>query len=282
MGYCGKFKNAHSAVKTMKNIQFTIRRYAYAICGAFDALFRRRAMVTVLCYHDIASDDWRFSTDRDAFIKQIDFLKKSYTFIGLSDLLDYLQSKKQITSPSIVLTFDDGYKGVLGIVPYLEKSGIKPTMFLIASARKRDTHALATDRAILTNNEIKQLIAAGWEIGCHSRTHRDFINLTSNEITYEVVKAKKILEENLHMNIDYFSYPKGKYNADIVSKVKDAGYTLAVTMNDGTITNTCDYFQIPRVGVDRSHTFLEFAATIRPTTVLFRRLIRKLPFTENI
>lgn len=71
------------------------------------------------------------STSQDMFDKQIRFLKKYFNIINFNQLNKYLDNGHKLPGPSLILTFDDGYKDNYTIAyPILKKHNVHATIFL--------------------------------------------------------------------------------------------------------------------------------------------------------
>ena len=257
-------------------IAFTkLRRVVYQALGFLDKrILKQTSLITVLSYHSVSEDDWRFSIDLKTMKKQINYLKKNYQFISLGTLENFIKGGVEINSPSIVLTFDDGYKDILRLKKFLNINNIKPVLFLISDTQNVNLAEVGKKNSYLNKKEIKSLISAGWEIGCHSGTHANLSQLSPTQLNKEIVLAKKDLEKSLNIDINYFAYPRGKYSKKVLECVKKAKYGLGLTMDDGFIKEKINPLTIPRVGIDRTHSFSEFKSAISPSTIRVRKLIK--------
>jgi peptidoglycan/xylan/chitin deacetylase (PgdA/CDA1 family) len=254
------------------------RQTAYTLLGTIDRkVLKKQNPVFVLSYHSVAKDDWRFSVDATVLKKQIQYLKKNFDIISLKTLEDYIAGKVAITKPSVVLTFDDGYKDILTMKEYFKKNNITPALFILANTKNPNWKELGSKRSFLTKREILSLHKAGWEIGCHSATHANLATLSEKELQEEIVAAKKALQNNLGITIAYFAYPRGKYNNTVLQFVKKAKFRMALTMDDGIIRPNINLLTVPRVGVDRTHTFKEFTSAFSPSVVLLRKAVKESP-----
>ena len=104
-------------------------------------------------------------------------------------------------------------------------------------------------------DELKEVLSHGIEIGCHTMTHPILARETEERIYYEVVEAKKQLEDQLNTKIISFCYPNsapGDINEIVVRTVRNAGYRNAVFGTD--LTRFDDWYQIPRIGVSNDKT----------------------------
>jgi len=206
--------------------------------------------------------------------KQIAYLKKNYHIIDLATVEKIVSGKRFVNKPSIVLTFDDGYKDIMQLRYFLKKQNIKPALFLIADTQNVNTAEIGKEHTYLNKNDIKSLIADGWEVGCHSNTHANLSGLSEKELYKEIVVSKKTLEESFGIKINYFAYPRGKYSKTVLKYVKKAKYKLGLTMDDNLIDKNINPLVIPRIGIDRTHTFSEFKSAFSPSTVGARMLLK--------
>jgi peptidoglycan/xylan/chitin deacetylase (PgdA/CDA1 family) len=252
-----------------------IRKLAYITLGAIDNLLGRKPpLITILCYHSINNKGWDFSVRSEEFEKQINYLSEKFDFITLNDLNLFLKSKKNITKPSLIINFDDGYRDILSINNFLKMKGVKPTVFIISDRKRASRKELDTNLEFLNDKEITSLQNSGWEIGCHTKTHADMANLGNTQIKEEIVDSKKDLEKNLKIKIRYIAYPKGLYNQRILKAVESAKYSLGLTMDDGKITKDSNPLTIPRIGVDGTHSFNEFKTLFLPSVSFLRSTLK--------
>jgi peptidoglycan/xylan/chitin deacetylase (PgdA/CDA1 family) len=252
-----------------------LRRIVYIVLGFIDrVLLPRPNLPIILSYHSIANDNWRFSINNNTFKKQINYLYKHYEFITLKEVEEYMRGKKALQKPAIVLTVDDGYKDILKLKPFFDRRNIKPTLFVMSDSRHFNKKQLGTKRAFLTKRDLNMLLKQGWEIGSHSATHPDLSVLSGEQLTKEIIQSKKDIEKLLGIQVRYFAYPRGKYSLEVLKAVKKAKYTLGLTMDDGFITTSSKPLTLPRVGVDRTHSFEEFKNAFTPSVIIARKIIK--------
>ena len=117
--------------------------------------------------------------------------------------------------------------------------------------------------------QIKELDPEIMEIGCHSRSHPNCGNLTSDdEIKEEIVLSKKEIEAKLGKEVHHFCYPAGSYNQRIADEVRQSGCKSAVTVKGGFVENDSDLFKLNRMTPDKS--FILFKTRISGSNQLFR------------
>jgi peptidoglycan/xylan/chitin deacetylase (PgdA/CDA1 family) len=235
----------------------------------------------VFCYHSISKNDWRFSNDFKEFKRQIKQLLKSRCPVTVDDVFSHINGDSTLKKKSFLITFDDGYKDVTTTREFLGQHNIKPIVFVLSDPKRADSTQLNSSIGFLKKAEILHLSKQGWTIGCHSATHQNFGSLNQKEIVNEIVNSKKVLERNLSIKINYFAYPKGIYNNNILKAVKKAGYKMAFSIDGGFISKSTQIYRIPRVGIDKTHTFSEFQATYSTPVLLVRKLLNQISYLKK-
>jgi len=253
-----------------------VRRLVYLVLGQIDAWLGKEALVVVYCYHSVSDDGWYHSVPREKFRRQIEYLRSRYKPISMRDLYLYLQGKKEINEPSFVLTFDDGYADLWQVREFLRKVKLKPIVFAVGQGRKVDRKALGTKKRLLGAERLKLLSKEGWDVGCHSNTHRVLTDLNEEERREELAGAKKKLEKLLGKKVRFFAYPKGRYDKGLMRLAKESGYWLACGMNGGEVKRSVDCWSVPRVGVNGTHSMCEFTMLQRPSVLCVRRILSKI------
>lgn len=254
------------------NIGINIRKALFVTIGRIDALIGKKADIFILCYHAIGNDTWRYGVSKREFEKQMKYLVKNFQSVSLSDIEKHILGKRMLNRPSFVITFDDGYKDVLDIKEVCEKLNIKPCVFVLGDTKNANRKELDNQRDLLSKREIVRLKKAGWDVQSHTMTH-DFLPL-SNNLEMEIAQSKSKIRKDLGATAKYLAYPKGGYNSKVIRVAKKAGYTMALSMDDGKINNKTNRYAVPRIGVDRSHSFTEFKYLFSPTVSAIRGFIK--------
>lgn len=258
------------------NTALFFRRIAYGFLRVADRFFpRRRNTLIIFSYHSIAKDDWRFSIDPEVFRMQIEDLLSEYQPLSLSEACEFLRGERVLDAPSFVLTFDDGYRDILCVKEFLAEKNIRPAIFVLSDLERANIIQLGTQREFLSVKDILELHRTGWEVGCHSATHGDMRAMIDDRICEETRGAKEKLEAELGISVPYFAYPRGRYTDTVKRIVREAGYELALSMDDGFLSSKTDRFAVPRIGVDRTHSFPEFRSIHTDIAILFRRFAKK-------
>ncbi len=74
-------------------------------------------------------------------------------------------------------------------------------------------------------------------------------NGRATRIKKEIHTSKALIEEKLHVNVDFFCYPWGNYDSISIAEVKKASYRGALTLNVGLNTKDTNPYLLKRVEV---------------------------------
>jgi peptidoglycan/xylan/chitin deacetylase (PgdA/CDA1 family) len=89
------------------------------------------------------------------------------------------------------------------------------------------------DNLMMRREQVRQLQAAGMEIGGHTVTHPILATLERDAAIREIIQGKEILEEIIGEDLKLFAYPNGKPGVDYlpehVEMVRRSGFEAAVS-----------------------------------------------------
>jgi len=119
------------------------------------------------------------------------------------------------------------------------------------AARLGEIAGISSRRDLMMREaQVRELHAAGMEIGAHTVTHPILLNTAPEAARREIVESGRRLAEILREPVRLFAYPNGKpgvdYGAEHVQMVRDAGFAAAVSTGWGVATERSDRFQLPR------------------------------------
>jgi peptidoglycan/xylan/chitin deacetylase (PgdA/CDA1 family) len=237
---------------------------------------RRKPSLVVYCYHSISDDDWKYSVSKEAFKAQIEFLLSQATPFDPKNIGAYLEGTYTLQSDAFLITFDDGYQDILAVKDFLAEQKITPIVFVLSHAERADREELETNRPFLSSAEIRRLHTEGWVIGSHSATHPDFTDLDSSRMEDEIVGSRHSLGQMIGSTVNLFAYPKGAYSTALCGAVRDAGYAVAFSVDDGYVEPQGNSYTIPRVGVDGTHHMRQFKSLALPGSMWLRGSVRKI------
>jgi peptidoglycan/xylan/chitin deacetylase (PgdA/CDA1 family) len=139
---------------------------------------------------------------------------------------------------NVFLTFDDGFRDVFEhALPILREHGFRAMLFLVADfiGKTNEWQQRAGDvvEPLMDEAQIREWLAAGHEIGSHTRTHPHLTRLPPEEAREEIVASKKKLEDRFGVAVEHFCYPYGDWNPAVRDLVAAAGYRSACTTEPG-------------------------------------------------
>lgn len=169
------------------------------------------------------------------------------------------KEKKQI-----ILTFDDGYKdNYIYAFPLLKKYNSKAVIYLLSDLNynKWDTDNPKNPEKkfeLMEDFMIKEMQEYGIEFGGHTRHHYRLSTLTSEEKYNEIALSKEKTENLLNQKLISFAYPYGDLDIETKKIVEKVGYKFAVATDSGDISFFNDLYQIRRIGIFSTNSFLTF------------------------
>jgi peptidoglycan/xylan/chitin deacetylase (PgdA/CDA1 family) len=221
----------------------------------------------ILMYHEVGPhrggsklNHWRVLPDD--FARQLDLLaRRGYRGIALRDLLDAAEAPGR----RAVLTFDDGYAGVLArALPLLRARGFSATVFVVSGrlGGVNDWDGETPGDALLSADGVRALHASGVEIGSHGATHRALPGLSDADLASEVAGSRAALEAVVGAPVVSFCYPYGAFNDRVALAVRAAGYRAATVIRGGIASDLSDPFRLKRVAVRGTNTLLDFSLAL--------------------
>ena len=234
-----------------------------------------KTIIPILAYHHIKRNPDNFiAISPEMFEKHLKYLKENgYTTITLDALYNYITKNKPLPEKPVILTFDDGNRNVyLNAVPLLKKYNFKATFFIYPLV----IHPKG--RSFMSISELKELHKLGFDVQSHTWSHPYLTKRGRNEsrkayinrIKKELVKSKNWLETTLNKRVEYLAYPFGVYNTEVEKMVLDAGYKLALTIDEGVNIKSTPVTRIKRQIIFKKDTYKNFVdkVTTLPLFVL--------------
>jgi peptidoglycan/xylan/chitin deacetylase (PgdA/CDA1 family) len=216
-----------------------------------------RRRIPILMYHRIGNPPRNFRwpglyVKRKDLARQLDKLgRDGYTAVTQRDLYDGWNAVRALPEKPVVLTFDDGHISVWDQAFPLLRSRRWPAVLNLPLSM--------LDSPIgLSSGMVRELIAAGWELGAHSRTHPDLTQLDEDRLESEVCGSRSDLAERFEVPVDFFCYPSGRFSPDVKRTVVQAGYLGATTTEPG-LAGPDDPYAMPRVRVSRGDSARQLA-----------------------
>jgi peptidoglycan/xylan/chitin deacetylase (PgdA/CDA1 family) len=129
---------------------------------------------------------------------------------------------------------------------------------------------------MLTWNEIKQIKAAGFDIGSHSITHVTLATVEgNNELNSELIGSKRIIKERADIDTEIISYPCGNYDERVKSFSKNAGYKAGLAVDRQLYdAKKQDLFEVPRIEL-YNESWLKTKLRVNGTISMIEKYLRR-------
>jgi peptidoglycan/xylan/chitin deacetylase (PgdA/CDA1 family) len=223
-------------------------------------------------YHEIAVAGRALTRDSSGHIayvvretefrSQLQYLRE-HGWRGIS----VTESLSTNTNPhlGVVITFDDGSDtDLLAAAPLLKEMDFKATFYVIVGW-------LGTN-GYLSQSQLRELYAQGFEIGCHSMNHRYLTRLSESELRVETAEAKARLEQILGVRVDHLSCPGGFWNWRVARAAKLSGYRSVATSRPGVNTGHADPYSLARISIMRGTALGSFDRICRGRGLLVKQV----------
>jgi peptidoglycan/xylan/chitin deacetylase (PgdA/CDA1 family) len=143
----------------------------------------------------------------------------------------------------IVLSFDNGYQSQLTqALPVMRRLGW-------VGVENIQLTGLPPSQGGLSEKQVSELVANGWELDTQGISHADLIALGSAALHEQVAVAREEVKRRYHVPVNWFCYPSGHYDATVLAEVKAAGYVGSTTVVPGWADPAEDPYRLPRLRV---------------------------------
>jgi len=218
----------------------TACRADVAWTAALSHLCRKRP--AILGYHgiaDCAREDDRFMLQLPPakFRGQLELmLSAGYRFVTVAELARRANGRRPPPGLAAV-SFDDAMRNVFtSAFPILQELGIPATVYVPTGWLGYRSPWIGTggDGTIATEAELRQVAAAGWELGSHTCTHADLSRLDYDACRREIEASCADLRSIAGEPVQTLAYPFGRYGTAAIAAARDANLLAAVTTGSGS------------------------------------------------
>ena len=173
--------------------------------------------IHVYCLHHVCKQfdadamnvaDWM---DINEFKRKInELLKQGYKFISLTEAYGHLRTDYIRRKKYAVLTFDDGYKSLQDVLPWLEEQYIPATLFINGKYLDGVSYRKNANEKYLTHNELFSFSSPFIEIGSHGYEHIDASKIDNENFRKHIDLNLEILQ-NHPCYVPFHAYTWGRY-----------------------------------------------------------------------
>jgi peptidoglycan/xylan/chitin deacetylase (PgdA/CDA1 family) len=209
--------------------------------------------VPIITYHAIGDGPPPLFTPISVFESHLAaFAAEGYRTLSLADLAGSIRRGEEPPEHALVLTFDDGYRGVAREAwPRLRERGFGGTVFLVSDFVGKNNRwptqgAGVPVAPLMTWDDVGAGMRDGMEIGSHSRTHAPLVRLSEERARDEIDSSVTEIRKRAGAAPRVFAYPYGVFDetsARVVASLFDgcAGTEL------GLAGRASDPLAFPRV-----------------------------------
>jgi peptidoglycan/xylan/chitin deacetylase (PgdA/CDA1 family) len=225
--------------------------------------------VPILMYHSVATDPneatRELSVDPRAFAEQMAVIAAvGLTPVSTAELAARWRGGRPLPERPVLITFDDGYEGVhRHALPVLARHGFPATLF-VSTGWLRGAHDTGGGLdTMLDWDQVRELAAAGVEIGGHSHTHPQLDQLDDAALGHELIHCKEIITDELGRVPASFAYPYGYSSRRVRQAVRETGYGQALAVGNGLARRRQGPYALHRVTVRRGTGAEEFERLVQ-------------------
>lgn len=250
-----------------------------------EAGIRRGGDILVLGYHAV-SDSWPsdLAVRSDELERQLTGLvRRGYQGATFTHAVTRPPGAR-----TLVVTFDDAYRSVMALAfPILDKLSLPGTVFvptdlaaggLRASWPGVDIH-LRTPHAheleVMGWEDLRGLVAAGWEIGSHTCSHPMLTKISDSELARELRESREQCERHLGVSCQSIAYPYGDTDERVIAAAGQTGYAAAAGLPPASALHREQALNWPRIGIflgdGRGRFNIKVSRTIRRVRMLIGR-----------
>lgn len=232
---------------------------------------KKASRVSVLTYHRVVKNndiskahyiDGKMNpmiVTEDEFSRQMAYLKANdFETLTLWELYLFITGEMEIPKKSVVLTFDDGYKdNFIVAYPILKEHDFLAVNFLITGAVTKRVHPFTPKHVqYFSTKEITKACDV-FEFQSHTYNyHKREKNAEFEDIAFSNSKSADEISEDIQKSIHNlngenlaFAYPYGEYSPSTINILKELGFKMAFTTENGAASRRDHLYEIPRYNI---------------------------------
>lgn len=174
--------------------------------------------IRIFCLHHVCeqfdadsmcSCDWMALSE---FKQKINALcRQGYQFISLTEAYNHLKKDYFRRKKYAVLTFDDGYKSLKEVLPWLEEQQLPATLFINGKYLDGTSYRESPKEQYLTYDELFVHTTPLVEVGHHGWEHTDTTKMTAEEVEESIQNNIETLSSHPRY-IPFWAYTWGCHN----------------------------------------------------------------------
>ncbi len=219
------------------------------------------ARVPVLMYHRVgdasSAVDARYCVTAKRFSEHMHALaRQGFRAAPIESMVAWLNGGPPLGDRDFVLTFDDGFRGVLThALPILKSLDWPFTVFLVTDLLggtdtwARNDGGVGAPQPLLREEDLQPMASCGASFHSHSCRHLKLPKLADVELHHELTASRETLDRILGAADRYVAYPYGQTDDRVVAAARRAGYKAAFSVESGFNRRDVDRFRIRRLDI---------------------------------
>lgn len=189
----------------------------------------------------------------DEFEEQMRYLhEQGYTTLTLQQVKDFYYSGKSLPEKAVLLTFDDMFKSVyIYAYPILKKYGFHGVGFVVKDWLFSQPQEYKIEKSVTMSFQEVEKISDVFEFANHTASlHKRRKECTEVQAADEEILYKDLMECEAFVNTkEVFAYPFGGYNEQVIKNLREWGFSLGFTTEEGKNNIATDTMKLHRYGV---------------------------------
>ncbi|MGN0469006.1 MAG: polysaccharide deacetylase family protein [Acutalibacteraceae bacterium] len=258
-----------------------------------EAVISQNRSLPIVMYHHVTQNSRRagkYVVLQNELESDFDYIKKcGYTCVTVSDLIEYVNGKKELPEKIVMITFDDGFESTYELArPLLKERNMKAVVSPVGTITQTytDNGDKNVNYAYMTWSELSELDKSDeFEVQNHSYDmhysesgKRKGLSRMSGEsedayhdaLTNDLGKMQKLLKENSGINATAAVYPFGVYSSSTLEIVKELGFQCSMTCEE----------RINSISSSDPDSLFELGRFNRPSSVGTKQFFEKLGIKE--
>jgi peptidoglycan/xylan/chitin deacetylase (PgdA/CDA1 family) len=225
-------------------------------------------LVPILLYHSVSSAPppviRPFAVDERTFGDHLDLVaERGLASLTVTEYVDAIErGDGRLLERAVVITFDDGFADFETALAALAGRGLAATLFVATGLLRgapRPVNAPDITPHMLHWDRLRELSAAGVEIGAHSHSHPQLDSLSERRAREEIELSRRLVQEAIGADVETFAYPNGYSSARVRRLVRAEGVRAACAVKNTFSSERDDRFALARLMI-RSSTGTEEVA----------------------
>jgi len=228
----------------------------------------------ILLYHSVSEHSskrfYPWTIHPELFADHMSYLFESgYNPLTISQLATAIRAQGNgLPDKPVVITFDDGYADFMsGALPVLNRYGFQATLYIVTRYINKTSAWLISEgeknRPMLSWKEIEKISLEGIECGAHGHTHRQLDIAPFAAACEEILTSKEILEQNLGVQINTFSFPHGYHTNRLLKFLRQSEYSSNCVVSHAMAVDTSDPYALPRIIIQADVTTKQLGRFLR-------------------